>query len=126
MQSAMSRSWWVFGLGLVLLGCRAHAEFEPLSPPPRALSPVSAETVQVVRAPATPPGVNIGRISVSTRPHVHDEPREEDTLALIRNIGGEHGCELLVVAPARTELYATSNGTPLYETYQAALCYVKP
>lgn len=122
----MSRFRLLLGLGLIVMGCRAHAEFEPLATPPRALSSISPESVQIVRAPANPPGVNIGRISVSTKPHVYDEPREEDTVALLRGSGGEHGCELLVVAPPRTKLYATSNGTPLYKTYQQALCYVKP
>jgi hypothetical protein len=107
-------------------GCRAHSSFEPTATPPHALQAKDVEDVRVVRAPAHADGVEVGHIEVSSKPHVHSDPREEVTLELVRASAAEHGCDSVEVEPADSHLYATSNGTPLYKSTQRARCFVKP
>src|SRR4051812_37768776 len=117
------------GLAAFLLavgGCSAHTSFEQTAKPPHELATKNIDDVQIVRAPAHARGVEIGRVEVSTKPHVFERPREEITLELVRAAAAEHGCDSVEVEAADSHLYATSNGTPLYKSTQRARCYVNP
>jgi hypothetical protein len=108
---------------LLVLGCGAGGSFTPAEGAPQraARSPQSVEVV----ANAGPEHVELGQIKAASGVHPPTGDGKDEVLAQLKEIAGEHGCEAIVVNEPEEDLYATSNGTPLYKTHQRARCFAK-
>ncbi len=60
-------------------------------------------------------------MDASSRPHTPLGDGNEEALDQLRKIAGENGCDFIVASAPKEKLFATSNGTPLYKTHQAAI-----
>lgn len=110
---------------VVVTACGASASFEPTAAPPRTVSSRAPESVAVFNAPPpNPPSVEIGRLHAASGTHAPSGDGSAEVLAQLRLVAGENGCDFIVVGAPSEELFATSNGTPLYKTHQAATCFV--
>jgi hypothetical protein len=123
----------VRGLGLVcvvfgLVGCGAGGSFIPAAGAPErpARSPDSVK----VQVDADDDQIELGRIKAASGVHPPTtsgiEGGQHGVREQLKKIAAEHGCEAIVLLDSPVEdLYATSNGTPLYKTYQNASCFAK-
>src|SRR6187431_1801291 len=113
----------LFAVGLT--ACGASAAFEPTAAPPHATSARSPESVALLNAP--PPAdvaVEIGRLEAASGTHAPTGDGKPEALAQLRKVAGENGCDAIVISEPEEDLFATSNGTPLYKTHQHAICFV--
>lgn len=113
---------------LALAGCGAGGSFTPAAGAPHR--PARAAGSVRVQLGAEPGQIELGRIKAASGVHPPTSSGIEEGRAGVRDqlltIAAEHGCEAIVLLDVPVEdLYATSNGTPLYKTHQEARCLAK-
>jgi hypothetical protein len=70
--------------------------------------------------------VEVGTVEAKSGAHAPTSTDKEEALGELRELAAKHGCEVVLVGDPHEELYATSNGTPLYKTKVEGRCYVSP
>jgi hypothetical protein len=98
----------VVSLAWALAACGASTSFERIASSPHVSHITGAEAVEVLGAAPSRPHVQIG------------------VLKMLRQLAAENGCDAIFPGSTDEKLYATSNGTPLYRTWQSAACFMYP
>ena len=118
-----SRSALLFATALT--ACGAGASFEPTAAPPHPTSARNPDSVALLDAPPTAAvAVEIGRMQADSGTHAPTSDGKAEALAQLRMLAGQNGCDAIMISEPTEELFATSNGTPLYKTHQRAICFV--
>lgn len=123
----MNVKGWVLegAVALAVLGCGPSSSFHSTAQPPRAVVARAPESVAVLTA--LPPGSNaieIGQMDAASSTHAPTGDGKAEALAQLQQLAGKNGCDIIVVSEPVEDLYATSNGTPLYKTHQHATCFM--
>ena len=111
----------VFGVS----GCGPSSSFHSTAQSPHPVVARAPESVAVLTA--LPPGSNaveVGQMDAASGTHAPTSDGKAEALAQLQKVAGENGCDAIVLSEPVEDLFATSNGTPLYKTHQHAVCFV--
>jgi hypothetical protein len=116
----------VVSLAWALAACGASTSFERIASSPHVSHITGAEAVEVLGAAPSRPHVQIGVLKVKTSTHPPTSNGADAALTMLRQLAAENGCDAIFPGSTDEKLYATSNGTPLYRTWQSAACFMYP
>ena len=115
----------VGALALGVSGCGPSSSFHSTAQPPHPVGARAPESVAVLVAlPPASNAVEIGQMDAASSTHAPTGDGKAQALAQLQTLAGENGCDAIVVSEPVEDLFATSNGTPLYKTHQHAVCLV--
>ncbi len=93
--------------------CGGGVDFHPLATPPRPLVAKRPEAVEIGSPARARRPVKIGLIEAESSVHALGDGNAE-VRGQLRSVAGAHGCDVIELSRTVEDLYATSNGTPLY------------